>query len=106
MKKTAYFQWALKNGNWEEVYNQENVYMKFNSFHHIFLVILENSFALVYKKKRDINNWIIKGIRISCNHKRALYTPVKNPRDDRLKPYYKRYCTILTRVIKEAKKRY
>jgi hypothetical protein len=35
-----------------------------------------------------------------------LYTIVKNARDDRLKPHYKRYCMILMRVIKEAKERY
>jgi hypothetical protein len=45
-ENTAYFQWALKNKNWEELYNHENVNMKFNIFHNIFLVIFENSFPL------------------------------------------------------------
>jgi hypothetical protein len=53
--------------------------------------------------KRDIIKWITKGIRVSCTHKRALYTLVKNSSDDRLKSYYKRYYTILMRVIKEVK---
>ena len=48
----AYFQWALQNENWEAVYDQENVNTKFNTFHNTFLTIVENSFPLVYKKKR------------------------------------------------------
>jgi late competence protein required for DNA uptake (superfamily II DNA/RNA helicase) len=79
--------------------------MKFNELHSTFLVILENRFPLVYKKKKDTNKWITKDIRTSCNHNRALYNLVKKSRDEGLKQYYKRYCTIL-RVIKEAKKLY
>jgi hypothetical protein len=62
---------------------------------------------LVVKKKIDINNkWITMGIRLSCKHKRTLYTLVKKSNDGELKLYYKRYCTILMRVIREAKKLY
>jgi hypothetical protein len=86
-----------------EVYNQENVNIKFNIFHNTFLLILENSFPLVYKKK-DTNKWITKGIRTTCNHKRALYILVKKSNDERPKLYYTRYCRILMNVIKEAKK--
>ena len=108
-EKIANFQLALQNENWEEVYNQENVNRKFNIFLNTFLLIYENSFPLVFKKKEDITNkWITKGIRVSCKHKRTLYTLVKKSSDDRLKLYYKRYCTtsILTRVMREAKKLY
>jgi hypothetical protein len=106
-EKITNFQQALQNENWEEVYNQENVNRKFNIFHNTFLLILENSLPLVYKKKKDITNkWITKGIRLSCKHKRTLYILVKKSSDDRLKLYYRRYCTILTRVIREAKKLY
>jgi late competence protein required for DNA uptake (superfamily II DNA/RNA helicase) len=106
MRKTAYFQRALQTENWVEVYNQENVNRKFNIFHNTCLLILEDSFPLVYKKKKDTNKWITKGIRISCNHKGALYILLKKSSDDRLKLYYKRYCIILMRVIKEAKNLY
>jgi hypothetical protein len=104
-EKIANFQLALQNENWEEVYNQEIVNRKFNSFLNTFLLIFENSFPLVFKKKEDITNkWITKDIRLSCKHKRTLYTVVKKSSDDRLKLYYKRYCTIRKRVIREAKK--
>jgi hypothetical protein len=63
----------------------------------MFLLIFENSFPLVRKKKEGITNkWITKGIRLSCKHKRTLYTLVKKSSDDRLKLYYKRYCTYYT----------
>jgi hypothetical protein len=75
MMKTAT---GIQNKNWAEVYNQGNVNMKFNIFHNTFLLILENSFPLVYKKKKDTNRWSTKGIRISCNHNRAVYILVKN----------------------------
>jgi hypothetical protein len=78
---------------WVEVYNQENVTMKFNIFHNTFLLILENSFPLVYKKKKDTNKWITKGIGTSYNHKRALYTLVKKSSDERLKLYKVLYDT-------------
>jgi hypothetical protein len=80
----AYFQWALQNENWQEVYNQEDINTKFNKFHNTFFVIPENSFPLVHKTKKDTNKWITKGIRTSCNHKRALYNLVKKSKDDGL----------------------
>jgi hypothetical protein len=58
----AYFQRALQNENWQEVYNQEDINTKFNKFHNTFLVIVENSFPLVHKRKKDTNKWITKGI--------------------------------------------
>jgi hypothetical protein len=58
----------------------------------------------MHKKKDIINKWITKGIRISCKRKRTLYSLVKKSSDERLKLYYKRYCNILVKVIKEAKK--
>jgi hypothetical protein len=43
---------------------------------------------------------------MSCKHKRILYSLVTKLGDDRLKSYYKKYCTILAKIIKEAKKLY
>ena len=45
-----------------------------------------------------------QGIRISCKCKRLLYLCTRNSNDISLKKYYKQYCKILTKVIKEAKK--
>ena len=45
-----------------------------------------------------------RGIKISLNHKGELYLNIKYNNDQALKDFYKRYCKILSRVIKEAKK--
>jgi hypothetical protein len=44
-----------------------------------------------------------RGIMVSINHKRELYLNSKCSNDRGLKDFYKRYCKILTRVIKEEK---
>jgi hypothetical protein len=100
------FQISLQNENWEDVYDYGNVNSKFNIFLNIFLLNFENSFRLVHKKEDIINKWKTNGIRISCKRKRTLYSLVKKSSDERLKLYYKRYCNIFVKVIKEAKKLY
>jgi hypothetical protein len=51
-------------------------------------------------------NWITKGIKTSCSIKRDLYIKYRNTNNPPKKDYYKKYCTILKKVIKEAKKLY
>ena len=50
------------------------------------------------------NPWITRGIKISCHNKRILYLNCRNNNDENLKNRYKRYCRILSNVIKAAKK--
>jgi hypothetical protein len=45
-----------------------------------------------------------KGIKVSCQHKRDIYTTIRNNNDLHLKAYYKNSCKILSRVITTAKK--
>jgi len=64
----------------------------------------ENSFLTVYIGNRPKNNnWITKGIRLSCTRKRELYILCKNTNILQVKNYYKKYCTILKKVITEGK---
>jgi hypothetical protein len=79
--------------------------MKFNVFHNTFLLILENSFPLVYKKKKNTSKCITRGIRTFCNYKRAQYILVKKSNDERLKLYYTRYCRILMNIVTCTTKR-
>jgi hypothetical protein len=44
-----------------------------------------------------------KGIKISINYKRELYLISRNSKNPKLKQYYKLYCKLLSKVIKEAK---
>jgi hypothetical protein len=101
------FQTSLRNENWEDVYGSGNVNSKFNTFLNIFLLNFESSFPLIHKMKEDSpNKWITKGIKISRKRKRTVYSLVKKSSDERFKLNYKRYCHILVKVIREAKKPY
>ena len=44
-----------------------------------------------------------KGIKISISHKRDLFLIRRNSKNPKLKQYYKAYCKLLSKVIKEAK---
>ena len=46
---------------------------------------------------------MLKGIKISINHKRGLYLSSTNSKNPKLKEDYKLYCKLLSKVIKEAK---
>ena len=50
------------------------------------------------------NEWITKGIKVSCRRKRELYVLCRSHNDYALKLYYKKYCSLLTKVIQNAKK--
>jgi hypothetical protein len=56
---------------------------------------------------RTLNNWITKGIKISCIKKRELFFKYRENKNNlQLKNHYKKYCQILKKVINEAKKQY
>jgi len=48
--------------------------------------------------------WITIGIKTSCIQKRKLYLACRNSTNPHIKGYYKCYCNILPKVIKEGKK--
>jgi hypothetical protein len=101
------FQSELENENWEEVYLQNDVNDKFNIFLNTFLVKYENCFPVTYKRNGyNDNKWIPEGIRISRKRKRSLYILLKESNNHTLKAFYKKYGTILRKIIKEAKKLY
>jgi len=49
-------------------------------------------------------SWITLGIKTSCKRKRQLFLLNRNNNNPALKKYYKTYCKILAKVIKEAKR--
>jgi hypothetical protein len=52
------------------------------------------------------NQWLTKGIRISCRHKKYLYMMSRATNHSRLREYYTRFCTLLRKVIRRAKAMY
>lgn len=95
------FQTLLKQEMWESVYQNQDVNCMFNSFLSTFLNIFEASFPVKYKNTNNKNNdWITQGIKISCKHKRSLYTFTRNSNDPKAKTHYINYCRIIKKVIK------
>ena len=52
--------------------------------------------------KKD-NKWMTKGITTSIDQKRELYLNSRSSNDPNLNKYYKLYCKLLHKVIKEAR---
>ena len=98
------FQTLLKNKNWKSDYIDKDPNHMFYSFLCIFLNIFQANFSVKYKSMKDKNDWITQEIKISCKHKRSLYTFTKNSNDPKVKAHYIKYCTVPRKVIKEAQK--
>jgi exonuclease III len=95
----------LSHENWEEIFREDDVNISFNKFLNIYLRIFHSCFIKKRKNSNTISKpWLTKGIKISCNRKRELYLKAKDSKEIKHKLYYKHYCTILSKVIKEAKK--
>jgi hypothetical protein len=102
----AEFQNNLSYESWEQVFDSNDVNEMFNSFLNTYLRIFYTSFPLKKVNQNTKTHWITVGIKTSCKHKRKLYSICRNSTNQYIKGYYKCYCNILSRVIKEAKKHY
>jgi hypothetical protein len=68
------FNLLLQEENWEQVYKASHINEMFNTFHDTFLRNYEASFPKLYRNNYPKeNNWITKGIEISCAKKRELF---------------------------------
>ena len=76
--------------------------ISFNKFLNIYLRIFHSCFI----KKCKNSNTISKPWITSCNRKRELYLKARDSNEMEHKLYYKHYCKILSKVIKETKKLY
>ena len=90
---------------WESVFEDNDVNTIFNFFLNTFLRHFYSSFLMVRANKTSNHNtWITSGIRTTCQHKRTLYVNVRNNNNPTSRKFFKNYCQILSKVIKEAKK--
>jgi hypothetical protein len=101
------FKLLLSYENWEDIFMEDDANISFNKLLNIYLRIFQSFFI----KKCIISNivskpCITKGIKTSCNRKRALYLKPRDNNEMEHKLYYKQYCKTLPKVIKEAKKLY
>ena len=101
----AHFLLKLSYVTWDSVFEGNDVNIVFNSFLNIFLQHYYSSFPVIKANKlSNHNSWITFGIRTSCKHKKVLRIEFRNNKNPTLRNYFKDYCQILSKVIKEAKK--
>ena len=99
------FKLNLSYENWSDTFTEEDVNISFKKILNVYLRNFYYSFP--YKKVHINYNkkaWLTKGIKLSCQRKRALYTLYKITNYSNFKNYYERYTKILSEVIKAAKK--
>jgi hypothetical protein len=98
------FQEMLSYELWD-VFTNDNINNIFNTFLNTYLRIFYPCFTRRKITPRLMyNSWITQGIWISCIRKRELYLRYRQDSDPHLNLYYKKYCRVLAKVIKEAKK--
>jgi len=102
---THEFQCKLSMESWEDIFEGSDTNVIFNNFLGIYLKILNACFT---KRKHNAacryNPRINRGIKISCQNERILYIRCRRSNDTNFKLQYKRYCKILTHIIRTAKK--
>jgi hypothetical protein len=97
----------LKDESWSDVYSHYGVDKCFSSFLNSFLIYFESCFPMHHTTKKLLkNSWITQGIRISCKKKGSLYILSRNSNCPLIKRHYNQYCTILRKVIRNAKRNY
>jgi hypothetical protein len=83
---------------------EDDANISFNKFLNMYLRIFQSCFIKKQKNSKAVSKpWITKGIKTSCNQKRELYLKARDSNELEHKLYYKHYCKILSKVIKEAK---
>jgi hypothetical protein len=102
---TAEFQFQLSWEQWDNIFGNKDVNIMFNNFLNTYLRCYHSSFLKKEIKPNQNNNqWIIKGIKISCRKKKEPLLLRRNSNDLNLKIYYKQYCKVLYKIILAAKK--
>ena len=104
----ANFQMSLSYEQWQDVFGVNDVNIMFKNFLNTYLRCYHSSFPITkkYMYKHTQNEWITKGITVSCKRKKELFILCKIYSNQWLRIYYKQHCAILTRVINNAKKLY
>ena len=99
------FQLQLSWESWEDVVSSTDVSLMFNNFLNNYLRYYHSSFTKKERKPQvRTNQWLTKGIRISCNRKKELFLLCRLINNFSLKMYYKKYYKILSKFVLAAKR--
>ena len=92
---------------WDNVFSENDVNTSFNNFLNTYLKLFNSCFPLKKRQCKPNNKaWLTQGIKTSCLNKRKLFIIQRNSNDPNLTVHYKKYCRILTRLIKLAKQKH
>ena len=94
--------------SWEDVFGTNDVNIMFKNFLNMYIRGFNACFLKINKSTSKLAHcgWLTNGVKISCKRKKELYILCKIIKNYNLKQYYKKYCKILTNVIRNAKKLY
>jgi len=100
------FIYKLSTESWAGIFNNNDIDLMYNSFLNTYLRIFHSSFPYKQIKRRTNKySWLTPRIKTSCKCKRELFLLFSGGNNPALKQYYKLYCTILAKVIKQAKRK-
>lgn len=102
--KKKSFVTELQGEAWDDVINSAEVNVAYDLFHLKFKSLMDRIFPIKKrfdKKKSSPKHWITLGIKTSSKKKRELYENVRLGSVSEL--FYKKYCSILKKVVKDAK---
>jgi hypothetical protein len=93
----AEFQTLLSWELWEDVFGASDVNIMYNKFLNTYLRCYYSTFDKRQRPNYNSthNEWMTKGIKVSCRKKRELYILCRTHNDLALKSYYKntvQYC--------------
>jgi exonuclease III len=105
---TVEFLSLLSEEQWEDVFDATDVNIMFKIFLNTYLRCYNTSFLKVNISKSNLmrSGWITKGIEVSYKRKKELFVLCEITNHYKLKLYYRKYCLILTKVIRSAKRMY
>ena len=104
----SYFKFLINREDWSNMLNETCLNSMVETLTNTILYCMNVAFPLK-KSRHEVNqprkrSWITSGISISCRKKRFLHNLCKTTNDSFIHEYYKKYATILKRVILAAKK--
>ena len=99
----AEFRNSLSYKSRDQVLDDSDVNKIFISFLNTYLRNFYATFPLKKVNNETKAPWKTIGIKTSCVQKRKLYLACRNSTNPHVKRYYKCYCSIISKVIKEAK---
>ena len=99
------FQSKMFTESWEDIFEGSDTNVIYNNFLNIYSKFFYACFTkCILNSTHRYNPWVTRGIKVLCHNKRILYMSCRGSNDTILILWYKRYCSILTSVLKTAKK--